>query len=684
MRNKIPVLQIRVLQILVAIGFLAGVVLSGCNNDSLDFEGKYIAGSGDQEYLQLLNNAYRMIQPDAELEHLSMLYHTEWNGFVEGPTWGAWWIQNSFGPTYTMLPFMDKAYQTFVANSQALWYSQMGNGKRAGANGYIAPKGCLCDCARPGAIYYRQGDGQHKIHDWGFGFTVAGIILQAELLLIQRNMDSIQAYLPKLERCAEFIDSRRDPEKHIFLIGTAGNLLAPSYAGTGKKLADGTYEMAYLAEISVNYIAGLNRLIELEKMAGRSEKVKLYQERRNLVRSGLQYFITDEGYFIRALEKDGTRHGLFGAPEYGYFAASPNHDAMAFRVVDDKQALSIYSKINSIPGLRPHKLIIPNYPSYDDMYETKGLFTFGTWVNGGHWTTCEARMQLGYYRVGAYDDAKEGFKVILDMCREFKLDNPLTEFGASLYQPRLPVNCVYDSWGAPGGFLRGLFEYEYKADGMRIYPHIPPGITQLQQNFPVYFGDKQIYISTHGTGPVTSVRVNGREMEDFDSKSVFLEMDAEAALVRVSVGLGEQPAKKGNAPKPGQYKIPEYDDFWKIAELLEKGEAMQLNTEGQIDLEKIGEFYKRLSDENLDNTYEYRHAELILKNIQAIYERRKLKQSGQLVLLPGESQKAADQLYVNTVVNLYSGLVNHLEKNQSSTSNKERRISSIWISLKDQ
>ncbi|MGV8094324.1 MAG: hypothetical protein AB2L24_20895 [Mangrovibacterium sp.] len=81
-----------------------------------------------------------------------------------------------------------------------------------------------------------------------------------------------------------------------------------------------------------------------------------------------------------------------------------------FRIADENQCRKIYDKIKSIPELRPNKLIVANYPGYDELYETDGFFTFGTWVNGGHWATCEARMQLGYYRAGAFEDAKESFK----------------------------------------------------------------------------------------------------------------------------------------------------------------------------------------------------------------------------------------------------------------------------------
>ena len=40
---------------------------------SHEYMGLYISGSGDTEYLELLDKAYRMLRPDGELENLSML-----------------------------------------------------------------------------------------------------------------------------------------------------------------------------------------------------------------------------------------------------------------------------------------------------------------------------------------------------------------------------------------------------------------------------------------------------------------------------------------------------------------------------------------------------------------------------------------------------------------------------------
>lgn len=527
------------------------------------YQGAGFSGSGDVECLQLLDTCYQMLYPSPDLQNIGMLYNSAWNGFVEGPTWGAWWIQNSYGPTYCGLPFFVEPYCTFVSNAQDLWFSQMGDGKREGANGLVAPDGCLCDAAAPGWIVYKQGDGRIDIHDWGMEFTAAGVVLQAEQLLVSRDRGAIDHYLPMLERSANFIETRRDPANNCFLAGAAGNLLAPSHAGYQKP--DGTYDKSYLAGLSVTYIAALDRLIELEKLVGDDAKAALYSERRELAREGLANLITDEGYFIKSLDPDGTRHGVYGAEKHGYFEAVCNHDAIAFRVADDQQSQRIYDKIASIPGLRRHGVIITNCPSLDDMYtEPRGLWEFGRWVNGGHWTTCEARMILAYYRLGKHDDARRAMEHLLRFAREFRFDNPLVDFGNAVYQPKEPINCVYDSWGGPLAMLRGLFEYLYTADGVTLLPHIPPGIRELHQHFPVRLGDKRLYLSTCGSGQISAVYVNGEPWTDHDATRVSLPYDRVPERAQITICFG------GAAPvfpevAQETYEAPgPHDPLWQV------------------------------------------------------------------------------------------------------------------------
>jgi hypothetical protein len=629
------------------------------------FEGKYFRGRGDVEYLQLLDIARRMFAPDPEFQNAAMLYTPRWNGLVEGPTWDAWWVQNSYGTTYCALPFYQEPFLTFLQNSQDLWFDQMGDGKRAGANHWVAPDGCLCDAARPGWIVYKQGDGRIEIHDWGMEFTAAGLLMQAELLLISRDTAALSHYLPRLERCADFLESRRDPHNNLFLAGPAGNLLAPSYAGYRRP--GGGYGQAYLAGLSITAIAALDRLIELEKLGGHPEKAKLYARRRDLAKQGLPLLTTREGYFIKSLDPDGVKHGVFGASKYGYFEAPPNHDAIAFRVVDDAQAEKIYDRMASIPGLRPYDFVLPNYPSLDDMYEKpEGLWAFGTWVNGGHWSTCEARMILAYYRLGKYEDARRSMRRLLTFARRFRMDNPLTRFGSEVYQPKEPINLCYDSFGPAAALIRGLFEYLYRAGGLTLRPYIPPGIHELEQRFPIRFGRKRLYLSTVGSGPISAVTVNGRRWRSFDRQSIFLPYDETPNTARIRVVLdGESDHEHGPRASKSTSREPRAEGRERVIGLDER-------------VRKLRDFHQRLVAAGFGDSYEAAHAQLALDAAAAVHARARLLSEGKIPLLSEASQDAADRSYVDTVVRLCDGLDEVLKSDESSAEPRRQEIARLW------
>ncbi len=635
------------------------------------FDGEHYRGVGDTEYLRLLETARRMFEPDARLQNLPMLYMPAWNGLVEGPTWDAWWIQNSYGTTYAILPLLREPFLTFLQNSQDLWFDQMGDGKRVGASpphDWVAPDGCLCDAARPGWIVYKQGDGRLKIHDWGMEFTAAGLVLQSELLLISRDAQAIARYLPKLERCAAFIETRRDLTNNLFLAGPAGNLLAPSYAGWRRP--DGTYDKAYLTGLSITYLAALDRLIELEKLAGRTGQAQRFAGLRALAKQGLQQLTTDEGYFIRSLDPDGTRHGVYGASEHGYFEASPNHDAIAFRIADDAQAEKIFQKIASLPELRPHDFILPNYPSYDDMYEKpKGLWGFGTWVNGGHWSTCEARMMLAYYRLGKFDDARRSMLQLLTFAEKFRMDNPLVKMGSDVYQPKQPVNLTYDAFGPPAAFMRGLFEYLYRADGLTLVPHIPPGVTELEQRDPVRFGAKKIFLSVLGSGEVTAVKVNGRKWKTFDGASVFLAYDKTPDTARVEIFLGGAKPSSRQFAKSAPALAPENQKARPV--VSDAGLAKRV--------ERVREFHRQLVAEHLGKTYEAAHAKLIVEFAEVTAARRELLMTDKIRRLPEPSQAAADKSYDETLAKLCDGLDSVLKSYERSPDVPRREMFQLWI-----
>ncbi len=634
------------------------------------FDGRHYRGVGDTEYLRLLETARRMFEPDPRLQNLAMLYMPAWNGLVEGPTWDAWWIQNSYGTTYAILPFLREPFLTFLQNSQDLWFDQMGDGRRVGASpphDWVAPDGCLCDAARPGWIVYKQGDGRIKIHDWGMEFTAAGIVLQSELLLISRDPQAIARYLPKLERCAAFIETRRDPTNNLFLAGPAGNLLAPSYAGWRRP--DGTYDKAYLTGLSITYLAALDRLVELEKLAGRPRQAQRFADLRVSAKQGLLQLTTDEGYFIRSLDPDGTRHGVYGAAAHGYFEASPNHDAIAFRVADDAQAKKIFQKMVSLPGLRPHDFILPNFPSYDDMYEKpEGLWAYGTWVNGGHWSTCEARMMLAYYRLGKFDDARRSMLQLLTFAEKFRMDNPLVKRGSDVYQPNQPINLTYDAFGPPAALMRGLFEYLYRAGGLTLVPHIPPGVTEFEQRDPVRFGAKKLYLSTLGSGEITGVKVNRRKWKTFDGKSVFLPYNQTPETARIEIFLGGAKASPRQFSKPSPALEPKPPSA--------KARENYAGSEKRV--ERVREFHRRLVSARLGETYVAAHAKLVLDFAETVAARRQLLKAGQIHLLPEPSQAAAEKSYTETLAKLCDGLEAVLNSYERSVDLQHIKLYRLW------
>ena len=62
------------------------------------FRGAFFSGSGDDETLELLDQGRRAYSSsEFEFQSVNMLYKGTLDGLLEGPTWGAWWTQNSCG-----------------------------------------------------------------------------------------------------------------------------------------------------------------------------------------------------------------------------------------------------------------------------------------------------------------------------------------------------------------------------------------------------------------------------------------------------------------------------------------------------------------------------------------------------------------------------------------------------------
>ena len=73
----------------------------------------------------------RLWTPTATHQSVPMLYTGAHDALLEGPTWTAWWTQNSYGPTMTSLPFVAGPVFAWTAHSQSWWFNNMANGSGA-------------------------------------------------------------------------------------------------------------------------------------------------------------------------------------------------------------------------------------------------------------------------------------------------------------------------------------------------------------------------------------------------------------------------------------------------------------------------------------------------------------------------------------------------------------------------
>jgi len=629
------------------------ILVTGCIKERYEYHGKWIEGDGNRETLELIDQAFESMQPSSQMANIALLYKRDWDGFVEATNWPCWWIQNSFGPSYSMMPFLQEPYATWLEHSQALWFRLMGDGKRINERGDMAPDGCLCDAAGvymnggeslgfgdpriigryttpvlDGTIHndhvsYRQGDGEVDLHDWFIGTTAAGLILESDRLLIRHDIDKAKQRLPQLQRVSAFLDSRRDTVTDLLKAGRAANLLAPSYKGFINPA--GKPEFAYLTELSVNYSAGLKKLAEVCELTGNHQLAKGYRETAERIITALPLLMDDKGSFIMSLDPDGTRHGVFGAEKHGYFEATPNHDAVCFGVIDDNISKRIIKRMVAIPEIAPHDLILPNYPSYDD-HSGEGAMSYGTWVNGGHWTTTQGRMNIASLRVDEFDHPFKSWKRMLGLMQGFRADAPMKERGATgWFHGRFPFDIVYDCWGAPGGLLRGLFEYDYHSDGLRIRPHLPPDITGFTQKWPVMFGNTQIYLSVTGTGPVKSALADGKALSVTDDW-IELKPDGTPGILSVEILRGNaKPRRQWKPDSTKPLKLPEERNFWQIPE-----NASQDNR--HVDLKNIYSFYNELIRAGFEDSYEAAMARAALELLYVMNERIKMLKDSSLVI----------------------------------------------------
>ena len=511
------------------------------------YRGQYVSGTGSEEKLRLIDESFSMLGSTAALPNLKMLYKSSTDMLSEGFIWGdGWWIQNSFGFTMGAVPLLNGFWSRILQNSYDAFWKRIGDGKRIGADdghpkhfnySFCAPDGSLGDCVFRDGIIYRQGDGDVNAYDWFYEATAAGVLMQAEILLFDRREDRIQKYMPLMRRSLDHIESAR-AENGLFLVGPASNLLAPSYGGSYDE-ATGECGKGYLTGLTVTYSAALKRCAELAKMIGDGEAAAEYEARLRRNLDALPLLLTEEGYLVKSMDPDGTKHGVYGAERYGYLEGVCNADAVAWDIVPPKTARSIYEKIASVPKIRGAGILCCNWPHLDDTLESYRKHTSGPhslgwrsgdWVDGGCWATVEGRAILAYMRLGETDDAFRAADWYMRWAKEYRQDAPFSEWGFNTNNPwqqendehtvcARPVSVMVDNFAPVTCLLRGLFGYTADAEGLTVRVQVPGDITEYSQRAPVYFGGCRIAVRFGEDGPVPA---DARELEADGTGRIFI------------------------------------------------------------------------------------------------------------------------------------------------------------------
>jgi alpha-L-fucosidase 2 len=662
------------------------------------YDGLYCSGSGDIDFLRLIDESFAFFHPNPVVPNLTMVYRPEWDTFVEGAGWGGWWIQNSYGFSYAATPFLEEPWISLLQRSWDLHWDNQGDGKRLGLWGgsptanqlssLVAPDGSLGDCAAPGQIVYKQGDGDVRMHDWFYEATAAGVVMQAEILLVGRDLDAIRYYLPKMERACDSIERTRDPGNGLFLVGPASNLLAPSYGGV--RQGDGSFGKGYLAGLTITYLAALDRMVELYKMTGDPVEIAEYERRRTVTRRSLPLLMTPEGYFVKSVEPGGIKHGVLGQERFGYLEGVANADAVGLRVVDDGMAANIYDAIAGFPAIRPFDFLLTNAPGLDDTYWNwgkragagfEGFKRFGDWVNGGVWGTVEGRAILMYYRLGKFEDVRRSASRAMRWAKDFRMDAPWSQFGENTSNPWSDtgkfqvggISVMIDNFAIPAATVRGLFDLDYRADRLILRPRVPGSITEYAQKEPVRFGGKRLYLSCRNGGPVVeSVTVNGRPYTVSSRDEVTLLYGELPDEAKIEIATG------GGWPRESPTAL--YPEKPELASNMARKDRPAAELPDSLETPSaVLTAMKTLLSGEKDVDAERAFVETAIGSMEAYRSRIALDPGpGYFRAITSERREGIHRFYEQAALSMYQGLVDRMTRYAASGDARQRRLAALF------
>jgi hypothetical protein len=186
---------------------------------------------------------------------------------------------------------------------------------------------------------------------------------------------------------------------------------------------------------------------------------------------------------------------------------------------------------------------------------------------------------------------------------------------------------------------------------------------------PGRFGQKKLFLTTFGHGPVTAVKINERNWRQFDAVSVFLPYDKTPAVAHIQILLDNTKPHPGRASVPASPISP--------APLEPKAPGPELAALDQR-VEPLREFHRRLAAAGLGETPEADHVQLALDCIETAHRRQRALVLGEIKPLPGPAEAAAHKSYLETAQKLCTGLDAVLKSSETATAATPRKIYAIW------
>ena len=124
---------------LLLFGLMFLTVQAQNNSKQERYEGIYCSGTGDSDFLRLIDESFAFFHSNPVVPNLTMIYNGDWDTFTEGAGWGAWWIQNSYGFSYAATPFLEEPWFSILQQSWDLFWDNQGDGVRKGLWGDGTP-----------------------------------------------------------------------------------------------------------------------------------------------------------------------------------------------------------------------------------------------------------------------------------------------------------------------------------------------------------------------------------------------------------------------------------------------------------------------------------------------------------------------------------------------------------------